>query len=362
MSSDGIPDATESRTAATATSRTIEPMSNTRVRSSRVIPDDVTDASAVTAGSSAGGGPHQTIRMPLSSLTSKHPQPRLPHTTDAWPRLHAVPRAPLARRIALSVVVLIVIAFVAVTILAVSTIRRSFPEMSGTLEVEGLSGQVNVSRDARGVPTIYADTAADLFRAQGYVSAQDRFFEMDLRRHITAGRLSELVGEAGVGTDRVIRTMGWRRVAEQELPTLAPETRQYLQAYADGVNAYLKQAESPADVSRVPGARLARPGYRVEPWTPVDSLAWLKAMAWDLKADYDDELARARLSRGGRTSEKQINAALPALPVRPQPADPLRAGLEPIGDVGGPATGRRRHSDRTAEAGTGRLRCHGRGH
>ena len=152
--------------------------------------------------------------MPPSLVTSKRPQPRLPHTSDTWPRLHGVPRAHLARRIALSVVVLIVIAFVAMTILAVSTIRRSFPEMSGTLEVEGLSGQVNVSRDARGVPTIYADTAADLFRAQGYVSAQDRFFEMDLRRHITAGRLSELVGEAGVDTDRVIRTMGWRRVAE----------------------------------------------------------------------------------------------------------------------------------------------------
>ncbi|WP_353508423.1 penicillin acylase family protein, partial [Intrasporangium sp.] len=226
-----------------------------------------------------------------------------------------MPRAHLARRIALSVAVLIVIAFVAMAILAVSTVRRSFPEVSGKLEVEGLSGQVNVSRDARGVPTIYADTATDLFRAQGYVSAQDRFFEMDLRRHITAGRLSELVGEAGVDTDRVIRTMGWRRIAEQELPTLAPETRQYLQAYADGVNAYIKQAESPAELAlEYQVLDWSVPGYRVEPWTPVDSLAWLKAMAWDLRADYDDELTRARLSRGGRTSEKQINLLYPPYP------------------------------------------------
>ena len=72
--------------------------------------------------------------------------------------------------------------------------------------------------------------------------------------------------------------MGWRRVAEQELPTLAPETRQYLQAYADGVNAYIKKAESPEKMS-LEYTVLARrnPGYRVEPWTPVDSLAWLKA-------------------------------------------------------------------------------------
>lgn len=226
-----------------------------------------------------------------------------------------VSRAHLARRIALSAVVLLVVALVAVTILAVSTVRRPFPELSGELEVEGLTGRVTVSRDARGVPTIYADTANDLFRAQGYVSAQDRFFEMDLRRHITAGRLSELVGEGGLETDRVIRTMGWRKVAEEELPRLAPESRQYLQAYADGVNAYIKQADSPADLSleyQVLGWSV--PGYRVEPWTPVDSLAWLKAMAWDLRADYDDELARARLSRGGRMSEKQINLLYPPYP------------------------------------------------
>ena len=71
-------------------------------------------------------------------------------------------------------------------------------------------------RDAQGVPHVYADTTGDLMRAQGYVQAQDRFFEMDLRRHITAGRLAELVGEPGVETDKVVRTMGWRRVAEAE--------------------------------------------------------------------------------------------------------------------------------------------------
>jgi len=226
-----------------------------------------------------------------------------------------VSRAQLARRISLSVVILVIFAVVAAAIVAVSTVRRPFPELSGQLEVDGLSGKVDVIRDARGIPTIYADTAADLFRAQGYVSAQDRFFEMDLRRHITAGRLSELVGKGGLETDRVIRTMGWRRIAQQELPKLASTTRQYLQAYADGVNAYIKQAESPADLSlEYQVLDWSVPGYRVEPWTPVDSLAWLKAMAWDLKGDYADELARARLSRGGRTSEKQINLLYPPYP------------------------------------------------
>ncbi len=225
-----------------------------------------------------------------------------------------VSRIQLARRISLSVVVLLVLALVAVGILAISTVRHSFPQTSGELHLDGLTGNVTVTRDAQGVPTITADTSADLFRAQGYVSAQDRFFEMDLRRHVTAGRLAELVGQAGVESDAVIRTMGWRRVAEAELPKLKPETRQYLQAYADGVNAYLHQAKSPEDLS-LEYTVLARnnPGYRVEDWTPVDSLAWLKAMAWDLRGDYTDELARARLSR--RMSVKQIAMLYPAYPM-----------------------------------------------
>jgi len=208
-----------------------------------------------------------------------------------------VSRAKLARRVSLSVAILVVVALVVAGVIGVNLVRRSFPQTSGQLAVSGLTAKVTVLRDDRGVPQIYADTAQDLFRAQGYVAAQDRFFEMDLRRHITAGRLSELVGPDGIETDRVIRAMGWRRVAEAELPTLAASTRQYLQAYADGVNAYIKEAGSPDKMAleySVLGQKY--PGYRVEPWSPADSLAWLKALAWDLRGDYDNELTRARLS------------------------------------------------------------------
>ncbi len=218
-----------------------------------------------------------------------------------------------ARRILLLVAVLVVFVLVGAAVLSVGVVRQTFPQTTGTLQIEGLAGSVSVKRDDHGVPTIYADTAQDLFRAQGFVSAQDRFFEMDLRRHVTAGRLSELVGSGGIDSDKVIRTMGWRRIAEAELPKLAPETRQYLQAYADGVNAYIRQAESPEKMSlEYTFLRRTNPGYRVEPWTPVDSLAWLKAMAWDLRGDYNDELARARLSRN-RTL-KQIQLLYPPYP------------------------------------------------
>ena len=86
----------------------------------------------------------------------------------------------------------------------VSTVRRSFPQTSGTIDVPGLSHEVTVVRDSYGVPQIYADTPRDLFFAQGYVQAQDRFFEMDVRRHITSGRLSELFGKDTLETDEVV--------------------------------------------------------------------------------------------------------------------------------------------------------------
>src|SRR5690606_18409602 len=126
----------------------------------------------------------------------------------------------------------LVIALVVGAGLAFSGVRRPFPQTGGEITIAGLSGPVEVIRDERGVPQIFADTADDLAMAQGFVHAQDRFFEMDLRRHITAGRLSELVGSAGIETDKVVRTLGWRRVAEQELPLLEPRTRRLLQAYA----------------------------------------------------------------------------------------------------------------------------------
>jgi len=225
-----------------------------------------------------------------------------------------VSRAKLARRIFLSLVVLVVIAMVGAGVVGVGLVRRSFPQTSGQLTVSGLTAKVTVLRDDRGVPQIYADNSQDLFRAQGYVAAQDRFFEMDLRRHITAGRLSEMVGQDGVETDRVIRAMGWRRVAEAELPMLTPTTRQYLQAYADGVNAYIQQAGSPSRMGleyTVLGQQF--PGYRVEPWAPADSLAWLKAMAWDLRGDYDNELTRARLS--GSITPARLGQIFPPFPI-----------------------------------------------
>ncbi len=246
----------------------------------------------------------------------------------------------LIRRIAVAVAALLVVVIGIAAVLAVTWVRRPFPTTEGELQVPGLGSKVTVLRDDRGIPQIYADSAEDLFKAQGFVHAQDRFFEMDLRRHITAGRLSELVGQQGLETDRVIRTLGWRRVAEQELPTLKPETRRYLQAYADGVNAYIKQAGTPSKMA-LEYVLLAQkvPDYRVEDWTPADSLAWLKAMAWDLKGDYDAELMRARLA--GTMSINQINELWPPYDFETNKAilspQDWQSGASPAGSSGGGA-------------------------
>jgi penicillin amidase len=117
--------------------------------------------------------------------------------------------------------------------------RKSHPKTDGTIKVEGLSAPVEIYRDEYGVPHIYADSMEDLFFAQGYVHAQDRFWQMEFWRRIGAGRVSELFGEDLLGVDIYLRTVGFKRIAEQEYPMLEEETQQFLEAYSAGVNGYI---------------------------------------------------------------------------------------------------------------------------
>ena len=176
------------------------------------------------------------------------------------------------------------------------TVRRSYPRTSGNVQLAGLDGPVDVYRDSDGIPHIYASTVHDLFLAQGYVHAQDRFYQMDFWRHQTSGRLAELYGDGLVGTDTFLRTVGWHAIAEQEYALADAETQAMLDAYAAGVNAYLA-GRSAADLS-LEYSILGLTGlknYTPDPWTPADTLAWGKAMAWDLGSNLDSEIDRAML-------------------------------------------------------------------
>jgi penicillin amidase len=189
-------------------------------------------------------------------------------------------------------IVLLVLVVVASSY-AAWTVRRSFPQTSGELTVSGLRGTVDVLRDERGIPHLYADTPEDLFFAQGYVHAQDRFYEMDFRRHITSGRLSEMFGKSQVETDKFLRVSGWYRVAEKEIPLLSADTRRNLDSYTKGVNAYLADHSGAAVSLEYAVLALSNRSYTIEPWTSVDSVAWLKAMAWDLRGNMQEEIERS---------------------------------------------------------------------
>jgi len=219
-------------------------------------------------------------------------------TTDSEPLAAPSRRSLAARigRIAFLVIAAVVVLAVAAAVFLTWTIQRSFPQTEGTVALDGLEAEVTVQRDVRGIPTITADSTHDLFHAEGFVHAQDRFFEMDFRRHVTAGRVSEMFGESQVGTDSFLRTLGWREVAEAEVAAMDDTTRGYYEAYAEGVNAYLA-AHAGAELSlEYAVIGMQNPDYAPEPWTPADSVAWLKAMAWDLRTNIEDETERALLA------------------------------------------------------------------
>lgn len=231
-------------------------------------------------------------------------------STPSWWQLFGSWPGPVrwAAYAAVGVVLLLLAGLVTGTVL----VRRPFPQTSGETTLPGLEADVEVIRDGNGIPQLYGDSLEDLMRGQGYVHAQERFYEMDIRRHVTAGRLSELFGEEGLETDKYIRTMGWRRVAEHELAILEPQTRTALQAYADGVNAYLDAHGTTEIAVEYTLLRATGLDYEPEPWTPVDSLAWLKAMAWDLRGNMADEIDRATASV--RHDDAELAELYPAYP------------------------------------------------
>ncbi|MCL4269595.1 MAG: penicillin acylase family protein [Anaerolineales bacterium] len=190
--------------------------------------------------------------------------------------------------------------------------KKSFPQIDGEIQLTGLNTPVDIYRDAMGIPHIYATTAHDLFFAQGYVHAQDRFWQMDSWRHIGSGELSKMFGSAQVETDAFLRTLGWRKTAEAEWENLDSESRAILQAYTDGVNAYLKDHKDTALSLEYAVLGLLSPAYEIEPWTPIHSLTWGKAMAWDLRGNMGEEIERAVLLK--TFTPEQMAQLFPAYP------------------------------------------------
>jgi penicillin amidase len=216
-------------------------------------------------------------------------------------------------RVLFSIIGVVIGLAIILGVVGVLLARSSFPHTSGEVKLNGLEYPVDIFRDSYGIPNIYAQTTHDLFYAQGYVHAQDRFWQMDFWRHIGGGRLSEMFGKDQLDTDTFLRKMGWARVAQKELDAMSPDELAVLEVYADGVNAYLADHKGTALSLEYAVLKLLTPGYAPEAWKPLNTLTWAKAMAWDLgSARMDSEVEHAILMK--TLTLQQISDLFPAYP------------------------------------------------
>ncbi len=168
--------------------------------------------------------------------------------------------------------------------------RLALPQLDGRLEVKGLSAAVKVTRDAHGVPAIEAATLEDLFLAQGYVTAQDRLWQMDIMRRYAAGELSEILGAGTIEIDREKRILGLRAVARKSLQIATPRDRSYFDAYARGVNAFIETHRNRLPIE----FHILR--YQPKLWQAEDSIVIANQMVEDLNFfPFWDMLAREKI-------------------------------------------------------------------
>ena len=227
----------------------------------------------------------------------------------------------------LVLVVLTTAAIVGGAIWLKHAMRASLPQIDGDIQLPGLSAEVTIRRDDHGVPHIDAANLDDLFAAQGYVTAQDRLWQMDMTRRYVAGDLSELLGKSAIPHDRIQRLLGMRPKAEQVIASIQPRDRQFFEDYTRGVNAFIKshQGNLPAEFGLLM--------YKPKPWQPVDSILILLGMVqmedekWEDKLEHEKVLARvgptlaADLYPTGSWRDHPPSAAVPDL-TAPQPEIP----------------------------------------
>jgi len=167
---------------------------------------------------------------------------------------------------------------------------RAMPAYSGRETLAGLSSEVRVWRDDFGVPHIFATEWNDGYRALGYLHASERLYQMEMSRQVGQGRVAEWVGADMLDVDKFLRTLGFYKQAQASFAALSPTAQARLQAYADGVNAYI---DAHADA---PPVEFLLIGATAEKWSPADSLVWGKLMAWELSRNHAQEIARAQLA------------------------------------------------------------------
>ncbi len=168
------------------------------------------------------------------------------------------------------------------------TLQRQLPDGSVPV-IHGLANRVQVAFDGRGVATIRAGSFQDAFRVQGYLAARERLFQMELQRRAADGLLSEVLGPAALPLDRTHRVYGFHQAADAALPRLPEDEREALEAFSDGVNAFI---QSHSDRW---GIEFQLLGIRPRPWTPADCLKGLLLLHEDLSSTWRAELRNEAL-------------------------------------------------------------------
>lgn len=223
-------------------------------------------------------------------------------------------------RIASTVVLL---AFVLALGAAIAWRAGALPKTSGEIALSGIDAPIRIVRDAHGIPHVFAASQRDAFRALGLLHAQDRLWQLEMNRRIVRGTMAEALGAEALGTDRFLRTLGVRRNAERIWSGLDATTREALQAYADGVNAWIGRiASRPWQLS--PEFLLL--GVRPQRWEPADSIGWATMMAWDLSGNHGVELLRLALL--GRLDPQRVSELIGTDPPLAL-ADPDRLYADP---------------------------------
>jgi len=193
-------------------------------------------------------------------------------------------------RILLWLLLVLALLVAAVIAFAYFIARSALPQLDGNFALKGLSAPVKVTRDSHGVPAIEAATLEDLFLAQGYVTAQDRLWQMDIMRRFAAGELSEILGEDTLKVDREQRILGLRAAARKSLQAASARDHAYFDAYARGVNAFIESHGGSLPIE----FRILK--YRPKPWQAEDSIVIANQMVKDLNYySFGDTLAREKI-------------------------------------------------------------------
>ena len=202
-------------------------------------------------------------------------------------------------------------------------LRRSLPRHRGTVRVGGIDSEIEIVRDRWSIPHIFAASTGDLFFGQGYATAQDRLWQMEIGRRIASGTLAELVGPPVLDADRLLRRLGFRRAALAEYHDFEAEGQQALEAYCAGVNAWI--AECGGGAGRWP-LEFTMLRARPAPWTPIDCLAFAKYMAFGQAADWQGKWLRGQAV--ARVGAERAWAAEPFAGEHPPQSLHVPAGLD----------------------------------